>query len=59
MAYDRVGVNELQKVYDAVAACECVRLGSALRAVAVENEPNPVPCKWNALNNIRRIEELQ
>jgi hypothetical protein len=56
VAYDSVGVIELTKVYDAIAAEEAARFEAALRAVAVANELNPVPCKWRDMNNIRKLE---
>jgi hypothetical protein len=56
VAYDSAGVIESAKVYDVIAAEECARLESALRAVAVENDPNPVPCKWRDMNNVRKME---
>ncbi|MDR0380856.1 MAG: hypothetical protein LBH86_02495 [Oscillospiraceae bacterium] len=52
VAYDRLGLRESQEAYDAAAAGECARLEAALRAVAAENEPNPVACKWRDMNNI-------
>ena len=47
IAYNRVGLNEKPEVYDLIAAEECAKLEAALRAVAVENEPNPAKIKWN------------
>jgi hypothetical protein len=47
IAYDRVGLNEKPEVYDRIAAEECARMEAALRAVAVENEPNPARISWN------------
>jgi hypothetical protein len=47
---------ESQETYDAIAAEECARFEAALRAVAVENEPNPVPCKWSDMNNTQGME---
>jgi len=47
IAYNRVGLNEKPEVYDLIAAEECARMEAALRAVAVENEPNPAKIKWN------------
>lgn len=46
IAYDRVGVNETPDVYDQIAAEECAKMEAALRAVAVENEPNPAKINW-------------
>jgi len=47
IAYDRAGLNEKPEVYDQIAAQECARMEAALRAVAVENEPNPAKINWN------------
>ena len=47
IAYDRVGLNEKPEVYEQIAAQECAKMEAALRAVAVENEPNPAKLKWN------------
>lgn len=46
IAYDRIGVNEKPEVYNQIAAEECAKMEAALRAVAVENEPNPAKIKW-------------
>lgn len=46
IAYDRVGLNEKPAVYDQIAAEECAKMEAALRAVAVENEPNPAKISW-------------
>lgn len=47
IAYDCVGINEKPDVYDQIAAEECAKMEAVLRAVAVENEPNPAKIKWN------------
>ena len=48
IAYDRAGLNEKpEEVYDLIAAEECARMEAALRAIAVENEPNPAKINWN------------
>ena len=47
IAYDRAGLNAEAAVYDEIAAIECAKMEGALRAVAVENEPNPVKINWN------------
>jgi hypothetical protein len=57
VAYDRAGTGEERKVYDAIAAEECARLETALRAIAPEHEPNPVRCKWSDMNNIQRVDK--
>jgi hypothetical protein len=49
--------HETRKACDAIAAEECAGLEAALRAVATENEPNPVTRKWGDMNNIRRMGE--
>jgi len=41
IAYDRVGTNETAEIYDKIAAEECAKMEAALKAAAVENEPNP------------------
>lgn len=47
IAYDRLGTKEKWEVYEQFAADECGNMESALRAAAVENEPNPAKVKWN------------
>lgn len=47
IAYDRVGINESAEVYDGIASEECRKMEEALRAIAVENEPNPAKIKWH------------
>jgi len=47
IAYDRVGLDETPEVYDQIAAEECAKMEAALRAVAMENEPNPAKINWN------------
>jgi hypothetical protein len=47
IAYDRVGINENAEVYDQIATEECAKMEAALRAVAVENEPNPAEINRN------------
>lgn len=47
IAYDRVGTNEKPEVYSQIAAEECAKMEAALRAAAVENEPNPAKISWN------------
>ena len=46
IAYDRVGLDETPEVYDKIAAEECAKMEAALRAVAVEDEPNPAKINW-------------
>lgn len=46
IAYDRVGTGECAEVYDRIAAEECAKMEAALRAIAVENEPNPAKINW-------------
>jgi len=47
IAYDRVGLTEKPEVYDKIAAEECAKMEDALKAIAVENEPNPAKINWN------------
>lgn len=47
VAYDRAGLNESDGVYDAIAQEVAENYFNRLQAVAVENEPKPVKCKWN------------
>ena len=47
VAYDRVGLAASEEVYAEIAEEVCLDYTDALRAVAVENEPNPVKLKWN------------
>lgn len=46
IAYDRVGLEEKPEVYDGIAAQECEKMEAALRAVAIEDEPNPAKINW-------------
>jgi len=46
IAYDRVGPDESPEAYDIIAAEECAKMEAALRAVAVDNEPNPAKINW-------------
>lgn len=47
IAYDRVGIKEKPEVYDQIAAEECAKMEASLRAVMVENEPNPAKISWH------------
>ena len=47
VAYDRVGTDATEEAYAAIAEEVCLDYTDALRAVAVENEPNPAKLKWN------------
>ena len=47
IAYDRVGIEESTEVYEQIASEECAKMEAALRAIAVENEPNPAKINWN------------
>ena len=47
VAYDRIGVESSWEELLRVAAEECGKMEAALRAVAVENEPNPAKINWN------------
>lgn len=46
VAYDRLGTDALWGQIEQYAAEECGRMEVALRAVAVENEPNPAKIDW-------------
>lgn len=45
-AYDTLGMNAPWEQLERYAAEECGRMLDALRAVAVENEPNPAQINW-------------
>ena len=47
VAYDRVGLDAIEEVYAEIAEEVCLDYTDALRALAVENEPNPAKPKWN------------
>lgn len=47
IAYDRIGVKSPWEELLQVAAEECWNMDAALRALAVENEPNPAKVNWN------------
>jgi hypothetical protein len=47
IAYDRLGLDASVTEYETVAEEVCADYTAALRAVAVENEPNPAQCKWH------------
>jgi len=46
VAYDALGTNAPWESLEQCAADECGRMLGALRAVAVENEPNPAKIIW-------------
>lgn len=46
VAYDRLGTEASWGQIEQCAAEECGRMEAALRAVAVENEPNPAKIDW-------------
>lgn len=46
VAYSEVGTDAPWEEIEEVAARECGRMEVALRAVAVQNEPNPAQFKW-------------
>jgi hypothetical protein len=46
-AYDRVGLDAADDVYDKIAEEICSDYTEALRSIAVANEPNPAKLKWN------------
>jgi len=47
VAYDRVGLDASESEYAAIAEEVCIDYTAALRAIAVENEPNPAKLKLN------------
>lgn len=47
VAYDRIGMNETDKVYKKIAEEVCADMTAALQAIAVTDEPNPAKIKWN------------
>jgi len=47
IVYDRVGINESAEAYERMAEEECAKMEAALRAIAVENEPNPANPNWH------------
>jgi len=47
VAYDKLGIDANWDALVSVAAEECGKMETALRAVAVENEPNPAKINWN------------
>jgi hypothetical protein len=47
VGYDRLGITASEAEYEAVAEQVCADYTAALKAVAVENEPNPALCKWH------------
>jgi hypothetical protein len=46
IAYDKLGVDAQRDALIVVAAEECKKMEAALKAVAVENEPNPAKINW-------------
>lgn len=46
IAYDRVGLQECNEVYDEIAAEECAKMEQALQAIAIAEEPNQVKINW-------------
>lgn len=47
VTYDRVGLDASEDVYATIAEEVCLEYTEALRAIAVEDEPNPAKLKWN------------
>ena len=45
-AYDALGIDADWRELERFATQECGRMEAALRAVAVENEPNPAKMTW-------------
>lgn len=46
LTYDKLGAEEAPETYDAAADDEFQKMLDALKAVAIEDEPNPVKLKW-------------
>ena len=47
IAYERIGLDASDEAYAAIAEEVCLDYTKALRAVAVEGEPEPAKLKWN------------
>ena len=47
VAYDRAGLEASDDEYAAIAEEVCLDYSAALKAAAVDNEPNPAKLKWN------------
>jgi len=47
VAYDTLGPDAPWAELEPAAALECGRMEAALRAVAIEDEPNPAKLNWN------------
>ena len=47
LAYDRVGTEETDSVYEQIAAEECQKMYQRLQEIAVEHEENPAKIDWN------------
>ena len=47
VAYDRIGLDATDEAYAVIAEEVCRDYTDALKAVAVEDEPNPAKLKWN------------
>ena len=47
VAYDKLGIDAEWDSLLSAAAEECTNMETALRAVAIENEPNPAKINWN------------
>lgn len=47
VAYSTIGGNEMDEVYDEIAAKECKKMEDSLREVAIIDEPNPAKINWN------------
>lgn len=47
VGYDRLGLDASEAEYQTIAKEVCSEYTAALKAVAVENEPNPAVCMWH------------
>ena len=46
VAYDALGIDTPWATLEQAAAMECAQMETALRAIAVENEPHPAKLNW-------------
>lgn len=46
IAYQEVGLQADDEVYEQIAKRECAKMEAALQAIAMEHEPNPAKINW-------------
>jgi hypothetical protein len=46
IVYDSAGMSESSDVYERLAQTECAKMTDTLKAIVVQNEPNPVKINW-------------